>query len=116
LTAVFGNTRRRETTVPSGILVVQSRPSSPEEATDYHRWYVDVHVPEMLKIEGVVSARRLEALDGGSFLAVYEVDGEVVDVKEALANAQRSGSMSRPVGLQLDPPPTMQWFRDMGKS
>jgi hypothetical protein len=39
-----------------------------------------------------------------------------VDVKEALANAQRSGSMSRPVGLQLDPPPTMQWFRDMGKS
>jgi hypothetical protein len=102
--------------MPSGILVVQSRPGSPEEAADYHRWYVDVHVPEMLKVDGVVSARRLEAINGGSFLAIYEVDGDVEEAKEALAKAQRSGSMSRPVGLQLDPPPTMQWFRDMGDS
>ena len=102
--------------MPSGMLVVQSRPSSPEEAVDYHRWYVDVHMPEMLKVDGVVSARRLEAIDGGSFLAVYEIDGEVAKAKEALTEALRSGSMSRPVGLQLDPPPTMQWFRDMGES
>jgi hypothetical protein len=102
--------------VPSGILVVQSRPSSLEEAADYHRWYVDVHVPEMLKVDGVVSVRRLEAIDGGSFLAVYEINGDVAQAKEALANAQRSGSMSRPVSLQLDPRPTMQWFRDMGES
>jgi hypothetical protein len=102
--------------MPSGILVVQSRPSSPEEATDYHRWYLDVHIPEMLKVDGVVSARRLEAVDGGSFLAIYEIDGDVAQTKEALAKAQRSRSMSRPVGLQLDPPPTMQWFRDMGES
>jgi hypothetical protein len=91
--------------MPSGILVVQSRPSSSEEAADYHRWYVDVHVPEMLKVDGVVSARRLEA-----------VDGDVAPAKEALAKARRSGSMSRPVGLQLDPPPTMRWFRDMGEA
>jgi hypothetical protein len=102
--------------MPSGILFVQSRPSSPHEAADYHRWYVDVHVPEMLKVDGVVSARRLEAVDGEWFLAVYEIDGDVALAKEAVAKAQRSGTLSRPVGIQLDPPPTMQWFRDMGEA
>jgi hypothetical protein len=95
--------------VPKGILLVQSRPSSPDDPGDYHRWYDEVHIPEILALEGLTSARRLRAIDGESYLAVYEVDD--VDVaKAAMADAQASGKMSRPSGVQLDPPPSVQWF------
>jgi hypothetical protein len=96
-----------------GVLLVQSRPRSPEHTDDFHRWYDETHLPEMLQIDGIASARRLEALDGESFAAVYEVD-DVDQAKAGLAAAQSSGRMSRPVGVQLDPPPTVQWFRERG--
>jgi len=45
-----------------GLLIVESRPASPEEAAAYHDWYDNKHVPEILQLEGFVSARRLEAV------------------------------------------------------
>ena len=98
-----------------GILLVQSRPSSPEEAAEFHQWYDEVHVPEMLAVEGVVSARRLVALDGESFLAIYEIEGDVEQAKANLATAQASGSMSKPVAVRLDPPPSAQYFLDLAR-
>jgi hypothetical protein len=94
-----------------GTLLVQSRPASPAEADAYHRWYDGTHLPEMLAIDGVASARRLAALDGESFLAVYELD-DVAAAQAGLAAAQASGAVTRPVGVQLDPPPTVQWFTE----
>lgn len=93
-----------------GLLVVQSRPASPEAVGDFNRWYDETHIPELLQVDGFTRATRYEAAEGGSFLAVYEVD-DVDAAQAALAAAQSSGSMSRPVGVQLDPPPTVQWFR-----
>lgn len=97
--------------MPNGILIVQSRPSSAEKAADYHRWYEETHLPEVLALEGFVSARRFESLDGESYLVIYEIDGDVEQAKAKLAAAQSSGSMTRPVGVQLNPPPSVQWFR-----
>ena len=94
-----------------GIMLVQSRPSSPEEAGAYHSWYDDVHLPEALGVDGFVSARRLQAFDGDSFLVVYEVD-DVDAAKAALAAFQSSGNMTRPIGVEIDPPPTVQWFQE----
>jgi hypothetical protein len=95
-----------------GLLLVQSRPASAEQAADYHRWYDDTHLPEILGVDGFVSARRLASVDEQSFLVVYEVD-DIDGAKAAMARAQSSGGMSSPVGVQLDPPPTVQWFQDL---
>jgi len=94
----------------SGLMIVQSQPTSPETVADFHRWYDEVHIPEILGVEGIAAARRFESLDGGSFVAVYEIEGDVDVAKANLAAAQGSGAMSRPVGVNLDPPPTVQWF------
>lgn len=94
-----------------GILVVQSKPSSPEELEAFHHWYDEVHIPEILAVEGFRSARRFQAADGESYLAVYEVD-DVEAAKAAMASASAAGQMTRPTGVQLDPPPTTQWFEE----
>ena len=98
--------------MPKGILLVQSRPSSPDDADTYHRWYDETHIPELLAVDGFTSARRMRAEDGESFLAVYEVD-DIAGAKAAMASARAAGAMSPPQGLQLDPPPTVQWFTDL---
>ena len=98
--------------MPNGVLIVESRPASAEEAATYHDWYDNKHIPEIIKVDGFVSARRLQALDGDSFIAIYEIEGDVEEAKAALAQA--SGTMSRPEGLQLDPPPSTRYFRLMG--
>jgi hypothetical protein len=95
-----------------GLLLVQSRPASPEQLEDFHRWYEDTHLPEILGVAGFISARRLAAVDGPSFLVVYEVD-DVAGAKAAMAAWQSSGAMSPPVGVLLDPPPSVQWFEDL---
>ena len=98
--------------MPKGILLVQSRPTSPAEADTYHRWYDETHIPELLAVEGFVSARRMRAEDGASFLVIYDVD-DIEGAKSAMASARAAGAMSPPQGLQLDPPPTVQWFTDL---
>ena len=94
-----------------GILLVQSRPSSPNAVDDYHRWYDETHIPEILAVDGFVSARRLEGPDG-DFFTVYEVD-DVDAARAAMAEARAAGSMTRPLGVELDPPPTVRWLRDL---
>lgn len=98
--------------MPKGILLVQSRPASPADVDAFHRWYDETHVPEILALEGFTAARRLAGADGESFVALYEVD-DVDTARAALATAQSSGSMSRPMGVQLDPPPSVQWCTDL---
>ncbi|ADP79455.1 DUF4286 family protein [Pseudofrankia inefficax] len=99
--------------MPSGLLIVESRPSSPEELAAYHEWYDQTHLPEILKVDGFVSARRLASLDSDTFLAVYEIDGDVEAAKAALGLAQASGTMSRPERVQLSPPPVVRFFRGL---
>jgi hypothetical protein len=99
--------------MPKGILYVESRPASPEQAADFHRWYDETHIPEILALDGFASARRFGSVgDDGSFVAVYEVV-DVASARAALADAGRSGKMSPPTGVQLDPPPTARWFSDV---
>jgi hypothetical protein len=96
-----------------GVMLVEARPSSPDEAAGFHKWYEEAHIPEMLAIEGFASARRLETLDGSSYVTVYEIDTDVQTAKSNLAAAQASGTMAKPVGLQLDPPPSVRYLRDL---
>jgi hypothetical protein len=69
----------------NNILLVLTRPL-PGREEEYHRWYTDVHLAEVLARPGFVSARRFE-LTGGldvpdfarsehRYLALYEVEGD----------------------------------------
>ena len=97
----------------TGVLIVQSQPSSPGQLADYEDWYDRKHIPEMLAIDGFVSARRMQLLDGETFVVIYEIDIDVEIAKANLAAKQASGTMSKPVGVCLDPPPTVQYFREV---
>lgn len=101
--------------MPKAILYVESRPSSPQVAGEYHRWYVETHIAEMLDIDGIVSARRLEPVDrDGSFIALYEIEADDLAVVQArMRERASSGGMSKPVAVQSDPPPTMRMLREM---
>jgi hypothetical protein len=95
--------------MPSGALIVESRPQSPEELEAFNRWYDDVHLPEVLAVDGFVGARRMKSIDDDAWVAVYEIDGDVAAAKAKLLGSL--GSMSRPVGVQLSPPPTMRFYQ-----
>jgi len=97
--------------VPKGIMTVHSRPASDADAAAYHDWYDNHHIPELLGVDGFAQATRYEAVDGDGFLAVYELDLEPEVARANLDAAQKGGSMTRPDGLQLDPPPIVRLFR-----
>lgn len=50
-----------------------------EMEADYHRWYEEQHIPEILAIPGITSARRFKVVgEGVRFMALYElVNAEV---------------------------------------
>ncbi|WP_174189409.1 hypothetical protein [Nocardia barduliensis] len=101
--------------MPTGILFVESRPKSADEAAAYHDWYENTHLAEMCKLDGVVAARRLAVVgDDPSYIALYEIEADDLEaVRAELGRASRSGEMSPPVGLQLDPPPVVRLLRDI---
>jgi hypothetical protein len=96
--------------MPKSVLLVESRPESPQLVDDYNKWHDDVHIPEMLTIDGFTSARRWQAEDGESFITLYEIDADIDTAKASLRTAFESGRMSRPVAVDVTPPPVMRYF------
>lgn len=97
-----------------GIMLVEAQCASPEELDAFNHWYDAVHIPEILSIEGFVSARRFLADDGETYVAVYEIDGDVAAAQANLAAARGAGTMTPPVGLRLDPPPVSRYLPEIG--
>jgi hypothetical protein len=97
-------------------MYVETMPVSPDREADYHKWYNETHLAEIVSVEGIVSARRFAPTDGnGSFVAIYELDCDDLDAAaERLAALGRSGQMSSLQHLRLDPPPVMRIYREIG--
>jgi hypothetical protein len=88
-----------------GLILVESRPSSPDREQEYNTWYDEVHLPELVALDGFVSARRLRPVDGdGPYIALYEIEGDSLQavLDNMIANA---GSLHMSDALQLDPAP-----------
>ena len=98
-----------------GILYVETRASSPEELADYHKWYNEVHMPEIVAIDGFLSARRFEPVgEDGPFICIYEIEADDIEsVRANLTEATKSGRNSTPVGVVRDPPPTVLYYREI---
>lgn len=97
-----------------GIMLVQAKPASPEELDAFNTWYDQVHIPEILAVDGFVSARRFHAPGSDTYTAIYEIEGDVAAAQANLAAARNAGKMTPPVGLQLDPPPLSQYLPEIG--
>lgn len=60
--------------MPVAQILVYSNPVAGREA-EYHRWYDEQHIPDVLKVPGVVAAQRYATDDGEySHVAIYELD------------------------------------------
>jgi hypothetical protein len=88
-----------------GVILVESRPSSPDREQEYNTWYDEVHIPELLALDGIVAARRLRPVDGdGPYVALSEIEGE--DLQAILDNMfANAGQLHMSDALQLDPRP-----------
>jgi hypothetical protein len=88
-----------------GIMLVESWPSSPDREDEYNTWYDEIHIPELLALDGIVSARRLRPVDGkGPYVAIYELEGD--DLQAILDNMiVNAGQLHMSDALQLDPAP-----------
>jgi hypothetical protein len=94
--------------MPKGVVLVESRPSSPEREQEYNTWYDEVHLKELVALDGFVSARRLRPVDGdGPYVALYDVEGDDLQaiLDSMVANA---GQLHMSDALQFDPPPIMR--------
>lgn len=92
------------------VLVVYTRPVEGREQ-EFEEWYSNVHLPEVVALEGFVAARRFAAVPDPAhdqpaplpFLAIYEVeDGMLETARQALAEALERSRAA--VGADGTPP------------
>ncbi|GAA3719872.1 hypothetical protein [Gordonia hankookensis] len=104
--------------MPKGILMVEGRPSSPDRAEEFGQWYDEVHMPEVLKLDGFVSGRRLRPIDDdGTLVSLYEIDGsDLKDAARGLFTAFRNGGFTMSDAMQMDPPPVMRFLEVVTES
>jgi hypothetical protein len=61
------------------VLIANNGPTDGEDDdADYNRWYDEVHVPDLLAVPGVTSARRFRVVmsrrSNPPYLALYEIE------------------------------------------
>ena len=97
------------------LLFVESRPKSPEHLDEYHEWQDEVHLPEMLTIDGFVSARRWKPEGGDTFITLYDIDTDVETAAANLKAAFATGKLSKTVGVETDPPAIRRYLSLIGE-
>jgi hypothetical protein len=87
------------------VLVIHTRPKEGQDA-EFNDWYDGTHLPDVLKVEGFVSATRYRAqpsvhgeLPDFPYLAIYEIEAE--SLEEALAALSRAAK-EMDMGTSMD--------------
>jgi hypothetical protein len=72
------------------ILLAMNGPTTGEgDEETYNRWYDDVHVPDLLAVSGIISARRFKVLKSSMpwpYVAAYEIETD--DLPAVLAEME----------------------------
>jgi len=85
--------------MPHQILLSMSNAVAGREL-EYSDWYDNVHLPQIVRVPGVISAQRyvydnatLDADDPSprQYLAIYEIDGDPQTVVRAILDGMQSG-------------------------
>ena len=110
--------------MPRALMLVASSTTDPERVDDFHTWY-ELHVQELLALDGIDKATRWEAsphqlipgldsIDGRRFLALYEIECDDVEAMRDRINAT-SGDRTHSELLELDPLPVTLLFEHRGE-
>lgn len=111
------------------ILVVHTKPV-PGREEEFQRWYSEVHLPEVVRVDGFLAASRFRYVPDGPadegpdlpFLAIYDVEpGRIDAARQALADALESSRVAVAEGrtpvLQpseaLHEVRTVHWFEEI---
>jgi hypothetical protein len=101
--------------MPRGIMYVESRPESPEGAAEFDAWY-DLHIGEILSLDGFVAARRYSVVGDDAFVAVYDIEGDDLSaVRARIGEARGRGEMTPPRAMASDPPPVIRLLELIGE-
>lgn len=84
--------------MPSNMLLVVTTPIDGRES-EYHRWYEEVHGPEILAIPGFQTMTRYSIAGTTTsaaprFLAIYEVDCDPSEAVARINAAREAGKLS----------------------
>ncbi|CAI7974040.1 conserved hypothetical protein [Frankia sp. Hr75.2] len=91
------------------ILHVESRPTSSGVVEEFNRWYDEVHLPEIVAIDGFVSARRYAPVEENDpYIAQYEIEGDPDAVVARVVAASAEGRLDMSDAVQMDPRPRMR--------
>ena len=92
------------------VLHVSSYPSHPTRLDEFNRWYDEVHVPEVVALDGFVGARRLSPADtdGGAFIVEYDLEGDPHQAVANVKSAAAAGKLTMSDVLSLGPIPDMR--------
>ena len=83
--------------MPKGIIYVETMPASPDKEAEYHKWYNETHLEQILSVDGIVSARRFAPTDGnGPFIAIYELDCDDLDAAAKQMGGLGAAASDRP--------------------
>lgn len=95
----------------------------PDRVDEFNEWYERVHIPDVLGIPGVLSARRYELADDQlgrrareypyRFLTLYELDGDPGEIVRAINEAIVSGRFL--ISPALDPDYVAPVFRPLSQ-
>lgn len=89
--------------MPRWLIVVQANCSDPDRENEFHEWYDNTHIPDVLKVPGIVAVTRYENVTPGEqpsrFLTLLEVEAEDVwavttALQENSAQAEQQGRMT----------------------
>jgi hypothetical protein len=98
--------------MPRGIIYVETMPASPDREAEYHKWYNDTHLEQILAVDGIVSARRFAPTDGnGPFIAIYELDCDDLDAAAQQMGKQKLTGLDN---IAMAPKPIPHVYREIG--
>ena len=94
------------------MLIVHSDCRDPAREDEFNAWYNDIHIPDMLKIPGMVQATRWENAyppgnDRRRYIAVYEAETDDLEafLDQLRKHGQRSVEGGRYSDLMVREPP-----------
>ncbi|MFF0081858.1 hypothetical protein ACFYR1_19395 [Streptomyces canus] len=91
------------------ILHVESRPASDEVLDEFNRWYEEVHLPEVVALDGFVSAvRYAPTAAGGRYITQYTIEGDPEQAVKNVTAAAADGRLHMSDTMSLDPVPRLQ--------
>jgi hypothetical protein len=90
-----------------GVWAVYTNPTSPAEEEEYNRWYSEVHIHELVEIEGIVGATRYRVVSDDAshrYVALYHLEGDDLQTVVArVSERSAAGGFTPTSTLQKEP-------------